>query len=89
MNDIFFNGTWRMDWGFGNPNKTAAFIAILMIAVWILAYIHKWGFWIALVAFTGLGICLIHTMSRGGLVALLVVLSRSYTGYRDHGKNRD
>jgi hypothetical protein len=70
MSDIFFNGVWRMDWGFGNPNKTAAFIAILMIAIWILAYIRKWGFWIALTIFIGLGGALLHTMSRGGLIAL-------------------
>lgn len=68
--DIYFHGFWRMDWGLGNPNKTAALIATLMIAVWALAYIRKWGFWIALGLFTGLGICLIHTFSRGGMVAL-------------------
>jgi hypothetical protein len=70
MSDLTFHGVWRMDWGFGNPNKTAAFIAILMVAIWILAYIRKWGFWVALTIFSGLGIALLHTMSRGGLVAL-------------------
>jgi hypothetical protein len=74
MSNIFFHGVWRMDWGFGNPNKTAAFIAILMIAIWILAYARKWGFWVALVGFVGLGISLVHTMSRGGLIALAVGL---------------
>lgn len=58
-----------MDWGLGNPNKTSGLIAILMTAVWALAYIRKWGFWTALILFTGLGICLIHTFSRGGLIA--------------------
>lgn len=70
--DVSFHGIWRMDWGFGNPNKTAAFIAILMIAVWALAYIRKVGFWIALVAFAGLGVALVHTLSRGGIIALAV-----------------
>lgn len=74
MNDIFFHGTWRMDWGFGNPNKTAAFISILMIAVWGVAYVWRHGFWIALVSFVGLGFALIHTFSRGGLVSLSVGL---------------
>lgn len=69
MTDIYFQGFWRMDWGLGNPNKTAALIAILMIAVWALAYIRKGGFWMALVLFTGFGVCLIHTFSRGGLIA--------------------
>ncbi len=63
-----------MDWGFGNPNKTAALIAILMVAVWGLAYIGRWGFWIALVLFTGLGICQIDTYSRGGVFAACVGL---------------
>ena len=78
MSDIHFQGIWRMDWGLGNPNKTAALIAILMIAVWGLAFIRNgknhWGFWAALLPFTGLGVCLIHTMSRGGLIALFAGL---------------
>lgn len=72
MNEFFYNGIWRMDWGLGNPNKTAALIAVLMIAVWALAWIRQWGFWAALALFTGLGICLVHTFSRGGMAALLV-----------------
>jgi len=59
-----------MDWGLGNPNKTAALIVMLMIAVWGFAYTRKLGFWIALALFAGLGICLMHTFSRGGMVAL-------------------
>ena len=74
MNEIFFNGVWRMDWGLGNPNKTAALIATLMVGLWGLAYVRKWGFWVALAGFTALGFCLVHTFSRGGLVALFVGL---------------
>jgi hypothetical protein len=70
MKDIYFHGIWRMDWGLGNPNKTATLIAMLMVSVWAFAYVRKWGFWIALIAFIGFGICLVHTLSRGGLVAL-------------------
>lgn len=69
MEDIFFNGIWRMDWGLGNPNKTAALIAELMIVVWGLAYVRKRGFWVAFAFFIILGGCLIYTFSRGGLVA--------------------
>ncbi|MDR0532542.1 MAG: O-antigen ligase family protein [Verrucomicrobiales bacterium] len=75
MNEFFYNGIWRMDWGLGNPNKTAALIVLLMIAVWSLAWVRKWGFWAALVLFTGLGVCLVHTFSRGGLVALMAGLA--------------
>lgn len=70
MADIFYHGVWRMDWGLGNPNKTAAIIAEIMILVWWLAYWRKWGFWAAVGIFTALGVCLIHTFSRGGVVAL-------------------
>ena len=70
MSDLTFQGVWRMDWGFGNPNKTAAFIALLMIAVWVMAYIRRWGFWVALAGFVGLGVALVHTFSRGGLLSL-------------------
>lgn len=59
-----------MDWGLGNPNKTAALIAMMMVAVWGLAFIRRWGFWLALTLFAGLGVCLVHTFSRGGMVAL-------------------
>jgi hypothetical protein len=61
-----------MDWGFGNPNKTAALIALIMIAVWTFGYIRKWGFWAAFTLFTGLGVCLILTQSRGGLVGVVI-----------------
>jgi len=69
MNDIFFQGFWRMDWGLGNPNKTASLIAILMVAVWSFAYLRSRLFWLSLALFSALGICLVHTFSRGGVVA--------------------
>lgn len=74
MEEFFYNGIWRMDWGLGNPNKTATLIAELMIAVWTLAYVKKQGFWPALGCFVVLGGCLIHTFSRGGLLAILAGL---------------
>lgn len=58
-----------MDWGLGNPNKTAALIAVLMLAVWALPLVRRRLFWAALPAFAALGVCLMHTMSRGGVVA--------------------
>lgn len=63
-----------MDWGFDNPNKTAALITTLIIAVWFLAYMHKWGFWVALALFTGLSVCLVHTFSRGGFLGAVIGL---------------
>jgi hypothetical protein len=72
MHDYFYHGVWRMDWGLGNPNKTAALIAMLMLSLWSLANFRKWGFWLRLSLFTVLGIGLIHTFSRGGIIALFV-----------------
>ena len=85
MQEFFYNGVQRLDWGFGNPNITAGLIATLLMAVWGLAFIHRWGFWPALVGFTALGVCLLQTASRGGLVAailggvVLVACPVSYT----------
>lgn len=70
MNDIFFHGVWRMDWGFGNPNRTAAFIAILLVAFWILPWLSRRLYWLSLAASIILGIALLHTLSRGGVIAL-------------------
>jgi len=70
MEGFFYNGIWRMDWGLGNPNTTAALITTLMVGVWAFSWLRKWGFWVAVILFTGMGICLIHTFSRGGLIAL-------------------
>jgi len=67
--DFYYNGMWRMDWGLGNPNKTATLIACLMIAVWSIALVWGKGFWPVLVIFTSLAWCLIETYSRGGMVA--------------------
>src|ERR1700722_6908987 len=72
MDDSLPHGLWRMDWGFGNPNKTATLIALIMIAVWILGYVRRGGFWAALILFTGFGVCLILTQSRGGLVGVMM-----------------
>ena len=69
--DFYYNGAWRMDWGLGNPNKTATLIACLMIAVWTMALVWERGFWPALVLFTALAWCLIQTYSRGGMASLL------------------
>ena len=59
----------RLDWGLGNPNKTAALIAVLMAGVWAFAWLRSCGFWASLAACAGLGVCLLLTASRGGLLA--------------------
>ncbi len=64
----------RLDWGFGNPNKTAALIGFLMVAVWVLPCLHRRLFWPALVLCTALGGALMQTASRGGIVAVAVAL---------------
>lgn len=75
-----------MDWGLGNPNKTAILIGCLMAACWMLARIRRAGFALALGSFVALGACLIHTYSRGGLLAAaagqLVLLARADRPWR-------
>ncbi|MFA6175303.1 MAG: O-antigen ligase family protein [Phycisphaerae bacterium] len=68
---FYYGDALRLDWGFGNPNRTAALIACLMIACWGLSLFKRWGFWVALGLFSVLGVCLVQTFSRGGLVGLL------------------
>ena len=58
-----------MDWGFQNPNKTAALIVSLMFATWVAAFLWRKGFWLSLALFSGLGVLLVHTFSRGGVAA--------------------
>lgn len=72
MRDFFYEGIKRLDWGFGNPNITAGLIATLMMLVWILPRIHRWAYWPTLIACTTLGVFLIQTVSRGGVVAVAV-----------------
>jgi len=66
--NITFNGVWRMDWGFGNPNITAALILGLLLVAWLPAFLYRCGFWFSLPASILLGFCLIHTMSRGSIL---------------------
>lgn len=75
MEEFFFKGVWRMDWGLGNPNKTAALIASLMVGLWALSYVCRCGFWVALAGFAGLGVCMVHTFSRGGFIAVVCGLT--------------
>ena len=72
--NLTFNGVWRMDWGFGNPNITAAFIVCLLVLVWLPAFLWRRGFWWSLLPSITLDICLFHTMSRGGLLGGVVGL---------------
>ncbi len=70
--NIYFQGSWRMDWGLGNPNKTAVLIALVMLLSWALAFVWKHGFWVALTLTVGFAWCLVQTYSRGGMVAAAV-----------------
>ena len=72
--NITFNSVGRMDWGFGNPNITAALIVSLFVLAWLPAFLFRKGFWFSLPASTLLGVCLIHTMSRGGILGGIVGL---------------
>lgn len=73
--NITFNGIWRMDWGFGNPNLTAALLVCLFCVAWLPAYLFRKGFWLSLPLGTALGICLVHTLSRGGILGGIIALT--------------
>jgi hypothetical protein len=73
--DFYYHGAWRMDWGLGNPNKTATLIACLMLSVWLVACLVRRGFWIVLPVSMALGWCLVQTYSRGGMLAALAGLA--------------
>ena len=67
----FYAGEWlRLDFGAGNPNIAAAVFVPAMLAVWALSR-WRWGFWVALLANAVLGVMLVLTFSRGGLLALI------------------
>ena len=85
----FFHGEHlRLDWGLGNPNKTATLIACLLVLAHVIRHLlaGKRG---NLIVFSGvflaLGICLIHTYSRGGIVAAIAG-QFAYWAARSRGK---
>lgn len=69
--DYYYQNFWRLDFGFGNPNLTAALIIQILFASWIFAYLKKGGFWISFGISCVLIPTLFHTYSRGGIVALV------------------
>ena len=68
-------GVERLDWfGFGvsSANRTAAFIACVIVASWGFASVFKKsGFWISLLISLVFFRFLVQTQSRGALVALI------------------
>jgi hypothetical protein len=76
MRDYYYKDAVRLDWGFGNPNITGSLIVLLMLALWMFAYLPRgWGkagFWLALLANAILGAFTIQTFSRGAMLSWLV-----------------
>ncbi len=60
-----------MDWGFQNPNKTAMLIVLMMFASLLLIRRGRWGLLAAAGLLSGLGALMLHTYSRGAVVALI------------------
>lgn len=69
--DYFYEGIQRLDWGFGNPNKTAAFIALLVVTFWAAGVAWKRAFWLMMPIAAIFTVFLLQTISRGGLVAAI------------------
>ena len=70
---FFYNGVSRWDFGLDNPNKAAAVLAFLLLALLALSVRarREWVRWCAGAAMALVGYGLVHTFSRGGLVAFL------------------
>lgn len=69
--EYFYNGFWRLDFGFGNPNKTA--VLLVQLALISLAFFKfgKFGKVCSILLSLFFSVCLVHTFSRGGILALL------------------
>jgi hypothetical protein len=67
--DYYFGGIRRLDWGFDNPNMTAALIAMVAVAVFGTGLVWKKLFWPSLIPGFVLSAALHQTLSRGGMVA--------------------
>jgi len=73
--DVFlYQGVSRWAFGMDNPNKAAAVLAFLLLQLLALAVRIRngWCRWCSGAVGAFVGYCLIHTFSRGGLVAFLV-----------------
>ena len=70
---FFYNGVSRWDFGLDNPNKAAAVLAFMLLALLVLSVRarREWMRWCTGVAMVFVGHGLVHTFSRGGLVAFL------------------
>ena len=80
---FFYKGFSRWDFGLDNPNKAAAILACLLIVLLGLSLksvktgqtcfdtSHKWCCWGCGALAGAVGYALVHTFSRGGLVAFL------------------
>ena len=80
---FYYKGLPRWDFGLDNPNKAAAILACLLIVLLGLslksgktgqtcfATFHRWARWCYGLLAAVVGFALVHTFSRGGLVAAL------------------
>ena len=84
--DVFlYQGVSRWAFGMDNPNKAAAILAFLLLLLLALAVRTRNGLcrWCSSAVGALVGYCLIHTFSRGGLVAFLVGAFVLLVGLRD------
>jgi hypothetical protein len=59
----------RLDLGLGNPNRTGAWLCLVMMASWLPAFWWRKAFWFSWAGNLVLGVLLLWTASRGPLVA--------------------
>ena len=69
--EYFYNGFWRLDFGFGNPNKTAVLLGQLALVSLVFFKFGKFGKVSSILLSLFFSLCVVHTFSRGGIIALL------------------
>ena len=82
--EYFYNGFWRLDFGFGNPNKTAVLLGQLALVSLVFFKFGKFGKVSSILLSLFFSLCIVHTFSRGGMLALLggfVVVFVCLAGY--------
>ena len=81
---VFYQGVSRWTFGLDNPNKAAAVLAFLLLALLALAVRARrgWACWIWSMLAAAVGYGLVHTFSRGGLAAFLAGALVLLAGFR-------
>jgi len=82
---FFYRGIPRWDFGLDNPNKAAAILALVLLLLLSASMRarREWARWCWSVLAAVAGCCLVHTFSRGGMVAFFAGATVLFLGLRN------